>query len=66
MTKRTESHRTIHMPPSRARQVALGAAYMGLNGEQFIQAAISQALASLARNDHALSMLIGDIGDGIR
>jgi hypothetical protein len=49
------------MPPTRAHQIALASAHIGINGEQFIQAAISQALASLARNDPVFSMLIGEI-----
>jgi hypothetical protein len=61
MPKRTEQHRTIHYPPERARQVTLASAYMGMNAEQFIQCAISQALAALARNDRAFSMVMGDI-----
>lgn len=63
MTKRNEPHRTIEMQPARARQIKMASGYLGISGEQFIQGAISRALHSLAMNDKAFSMILGEVAD---
>jgi hypothetical protein len=58
MTQRTESHRTILMPPSRAKQIALAATASGVSSEQWIQATITAGLLSQAASDGALAMAL--------
>ena len=57
--KRNEQHRTVHWPATRARQVALASAYLGMSSsEEFIQCAISQALRTLANNDRNFGLVL--------
>jgi hypothetical protein len=52
MSVRTSSHRTIRMPPARAKQLALAATFLGLpDSESVIQNFISAGLMSLC--DHS-------------
>ena len=60
--KRNEQHRTIHWTPTRARQVALASAYLGVStSEAFIQCAIAQALRTLAVNDPGFGLVLGEV-----
>ena len=59
MAKHTDRRRTIGMPSSRARQVALAAAYLGMtSSEDFIQSAISDAIIGIASRDRAFAAMI--------
>jgi hypothetical protein len=52
MTVRSEPHRTIRMPPARAKQLALAATFLGLpDSESVIQNFITAGLMSLC--DHS-------------
>lgn len=46
------------MPASRSRQVALAAAYLGIDGERFIQSSISASLLSLADHDPTFALAL--------
>jgi hypothetical protein len=47
--------RTIHMPPSRAQQIALCAASVGITSEELIQSWITAGILSMAEHDTVLS-----------
>ena len=50
--------RTILMPESRSRQIALAAAATGVSSEQFIQGAITAALLTLAEQDKTFALAL--------
>ena len=50
--------RTIHMPQTRAAQIALAAAELGISSEQFIQSAITAALLTCADHDDKLAFAL--------
>jgi hypothetical protein len=50
--------RTIHMPPSRAEQIALAAASLGLSSECLIQNFITAGLLTLAERDAPLAFAL--------
>jgi endonuclease/exonuclease/phosphatase family metal-dependent hydrolase len=45
--------RTIAMPETRSRQVAVASAHLDVTGEEFIQSAITAALLSLCEADRS-------------
>ena len=59
MAKQFYPHRTIQMPPSRSRQLALAAAYLGLpDSESAIQSFITAGLLSLAEHDSTFALAV--------
>jgi hypothetical protein len=51
-------HRTIQTTPARSRQVAICATALGVNGETFIQSAISAAIITLGQNDPLVQLML--------
>jgi hypothetical protein len=51
VTTPTQRKRTINMPRTRALQIALAGAHLGLSSEQTIQSFITAGLLSLASHD---------------
>jgi hypothetical protein len=58
MAARYEPHRTIRWPDIRRRQVALASAYLGIDGERFISAAIAASLLAMADHDSAFALAL--------
>jgi hypothetical protein len=58
MAKRTAMHRTICTTPSRSRQIALAASLLEIDGEQFIQGAITAALVSLSHQSPLFALCL--------
>ena len=50
--------RTIHMPPSRAQQIALASASLGISSEELIQTWITAGLLTMAEHDTPLAFAI--------
>ena len=58
MAARNSMHRTIGTTPSRSRQIALASAYLGIDGEAFIQSSISASLLSMAEHDPTFGLAL--------
>ena len=58
MTAKPGMHRTIGTTPVRSRQISLAAAYLGIDGERFIQSAITASLLSLSDHDPTFALML--------
>jgi len=50
--------RTIRTTPSRSRQISICATALGMDGEQFIQLAISTAIITLGQEDPLVRLML--------